>query len=254
MIRLFNCDNLEFMKSVPDKFYNLCITDPPYGIGQGGKKINSKSYNSDGSMIKKYDKRSGAQIIVKSKNYHNNYSDHKSPDKEYFDELIRISKNQIIFGANHFISKLPYDSSCWIVWDKVNGETDQSDCELAWTSFDTAVRQFRFMWNGFTQGKSISEGWINQGNKALCEPRSHPNQKPVALYKWLLKNYAKEGDKILDSHGGSLSIAIACGEMGYDLDACELDGDYFKDSVVRVQRHFTQSNAFMKTPEILVNP
>ena len=226
MIRLFNCDNLEFMRSVPDGFYDLAICDVNYGIQQDGRNNHTRS------------------SLAKSKDYRGNSKyDSESPPIEYFGEIRRASKNQIIWGANHFISKIPFDSSCWVVWDKDNGENDFADCELAWTSFHTAVRKFKWRWQGMLQE--------DMKNK---QERIHPNEKPVALYKWLLKNYAKEGDKIFDSHGGSLSIAIACGEMGYDLDACELDQDYFKDSVARVQRHFTQSNAFMKTPEILVNP
>lgn len=143
--------------------------------------------------------------------------------------MIRVSKNQIIWGANHFISKIPYDSSCWIVWDKENGENDFADCELAWTSFDTAVRRFSFRWAGMLQG--------NMKDK---EERIHPTQKPVSLYKWLLKNYAKEGDRILDTHGGSMSIAIACHDMRFDLDLCELDSEYFESGKKRLEQHKKQ--------------
>lgn len=216
MIRLFNCDNMDFMKSVPDKFYELAIVDPPYGIG-----VNHSMGRRKG------DKASGHKPAA---------WDSQSPKMDYFGELLRVSQNQIIWGANHFISKMPLDSPCWLMWDKgFSEELSFAQFELAWTSFESTCKKFDHHTNG--EGKKI-----------------HPTQKPVALYKWLLKNYAKEGDKIFDSHCGSASIAIACGEMGFDLDACELDGDYFKESVARVQRHFTQSNAFMKTPEILVNP
>ena len=216
MIRLFNCDNMDFMKSVPDKFYDLAIVDPEYGI--------SVNHNMG---RRKWDKPS---------KYKEATWDKESVNREVLNEIFRVSVNQIIFGANHFISKMPYDSSCWIMWDKgFSEEVTFAQFELAWTSFESTCKKFEF-------------------NAAANRDRIHPTQKPISLYKWLLKNYAKEGDKIFDSHGGSLSIAIACGEMGYSLDACELDGDYFKESVARVQRHFTQSNAFMNTPEILVNP
>ena len=216
MIRLFNCDNMDFMKSVPDKFYDLAIVDPEYGI--------SVNHNMG---RRKWDKPS---------KYKEATWDKESVNREVLNEIFRVSVNQIIFGANHFISKMPYDSSCWIMWDKgFSEEVTFAQFELAWTSFESTCKKFEF-------------------NAAANRDRIHPTQKPISLYKWLLKNYAKEGDKIFDSHSGSLSIAIACGEMGFDLDACELDGDYFKESVARVQRHFTQSNAFMKTPEILVNP
>lgn len=216
MIRLFNCDNLQFMKSVPDKFYELAIVDPPY---QGDDAIGLTNGNGHSAN---------------RTNYH--VFENVMPDEIYFKELKRISKNQIIWGGNFFGL-----AGGVVAWNK-NG-TAFGEGEVAICSTHKSVRFFEYTWNGMIQG--------DMKNK---EQRIHPTQKPVALYKWLLKNYAKEGDKVFDSHGGSLSIAIACGEMGYSLDACELDGDYFKDSVARVQRHFTQSNAFMKTPEILVNP
>ncbi len=215
MIRLFNTDNMNFMRSVPDKFYELAIVDPPYGLG-------SKLTSGGTWSVKWQDK--GADWD-------------KAPSIEYFNELFRISKNWIIWGGNYFIQYLP-NCRHFIAWHKpyMDGMHSMSNVELALSSFDLNAKKVSF-------------------NKDLGnEDRIHVTQKPIKLYKWLLKNYAKEGDKIFDSHSGSLSIAIACGEMGFDLDACELDGDYFKESVARVQRHFTQSNAFMKTPEILVNP
>ena len=199
MINLYNVDCMEFMRGLPDKCYELAIVDPPYGIGEDGLKNHSRSK------------------LAKSKKYIPKNWDKEPPNEAYFKELIRVSKNQIIWGANHFISKIPYDSSCWIVWDKENGENDFADCELAWTSFDTAVRRFSFRWHGMLQG-----------NMKEKEERIYPTQKPVALYKWLLKNYAKEGDRILDTHGGSMSIAIVCHDMGFDLDLCELDSEYFE--------------------------
>lgn len=225
MIRLFNCDNMDFMKSKPDKFYELAIVDPPYGIGYSDLVGLKKS--EDGWKERKSTKW-----------------DNNIPNDAYFKELFRVSKNQIIWGGNYFT--LP-QSRCFLIWDKVQ-RIDQADCEMAWASFDTSARIFQY-------ARGNESGFAPKlKNHERFGINIHPTQKPVALYKWLLKNYAKEGDKIFDSHSGSLSIAIACGEMGYSLDACELDWDYFKDSVARVQRHFTQSNAFMKTPEILVNP
>ena len=193
MINLYNVDCMEFMRGLPDNCYELAIVDPPYGIGEDGLKNHSRGK------------------LAKSKKYIPKNWDKEPPNEAYFKELIRVSKNQIIWGANHFISKIPYDSSCWIVWDKENGENDFADCELAWTSFDTAVRRFSFRWHGMLQG-----------NMKEKEERIHPTQKPVALYKWLLKNYAKDGDRILDTHGGSMSIAIACHDMGFDLDLLSL--------------------------------
>ena len=146
------------------------------------------------------------------------------PPKEYFDELFRVSKNQIIFGANHFISCIPYDSSCWLVWDKDNGKNDFADCELAWTSFTSAVRMFRFAWHGFRQG--------DMKNK---EKRIHPTQKPVRLYEWILSKYAKDGDKIIDTHAGSSSSLIACYNFGYDYIGFEIDKEYYTLAAERLQ-------------------
>jgi site-specific DNA-methyltransferase (adenine-specific) len=193
-------DCMEVMRGFPDKFFELSVVDPPYGIGQDGRTNHSRG------------------LLAKSKDYRSNSRyDFESPNKEYWDELFRVSKNQIIWGANHYISKIPFDSSCWIVWDKMNGETDFADCELAWTSFKTAVRIFKFRWQGMLQG--------DMKNK---EERIHPNQKPTALYQWLLKNYAKPGDKILDTHLGSGRSRIAAYKMGFDFWGYEIDKDYFE--------------------------
>ena len=136
---------------------------------------------------------------------------------EYFEELMRVSENQIIWGANHFISRLPRrDSSCWLVWDKENGATDFADCELAWASFKTAVRIFRFRWQGMLQGDMKHK-----------ERRIHPTQKPVALYAWIYSRYAKPGDRILDTHLGSGSSRIAAWDAGLDFVGVELDKTYF---------------------------
>ena len=217
--KVYLIDCMEFMKDCSNNQFDLAIVDPPYGINQGG----GDNYNSwDGVAV--------------AKDY-KDYGDLKSPDKEYFIELIRISKNQIIWGANHFISKMPYDSSCWIVWDKVNGGTNQADSELAWTSFKTAVRNFRFMWRGMMQGKSLSEGHILLGNNKKNEVRIHPNQKPVTLYKWTLKNYAKPGFKIFDSNVGSGSHRIACYDMGFYFEGCENNKHYWQEQENRFNNH-----------------
>ena len=214
-IKLYNCDCMELMAKTPDKYYSLALVDPPYGIGECG------------------DKNASRRKLAKAKNYKAFAgNDISSPDKEYFNELIRVSENQIIFGANHFISKIPFDSSCWIVWDKDN-TGDFADCELAWTSFNTAVRKFKFRWNGMLQE-----------NMKKKEVRIHPTQKPVQLYKWLLQNYAKEGDKILDTHFGSLSIGIACHDLHFELTASELDKEYYELGKNRLMWHQKQLNLF----------
>ena len=201
------------MKQFPDKYFELAIVDPPYGINMDGGKI-------------------GGGKCGTAKNYTKKQWDDKPPDKSYFDELIRVSKNQIIWGANHFISRIPYDSSCWIVWDKDN-TGNFADCELAWTSFNTAVRKYRYRWNGMLQE--------NMKNKEI---RIHPTQKPVALYKWLLKNYANKGDKILDTHVGSASSIIACIDMGFEYMGFELDKEYYEAAQERMRIHMQQQTIF----------
>lgn len=202
MIELLNIDCMEYMAGLKDKEFDLAIVDPPYGIG-----MSTTGYAGGFAKTKKF--------------YGVKQWDISSPNKDYFDEIIRVSKNQIIWGANHFISKIPYDSSCWIIWDKdVTG--DFADGELAWTSFKTAVRKVKITWNGFRQTNMKSK-----------EDRIHPTQKPVALYLWLLKNYAKPGHRILDTHLGSGSSAIAADSLGFDFVGCEIDKDYYCAAVKR---------------------
>jgi len=202
---------MQLMARYEDNHFDLAIVDPPYGID-----IGNQSQGKGGGVAKKID------YTVKD-------WDKSSPDLEYFKELKRVSKNQIIWGANHFINKIPFGSPCWIVWDKVNGGTDFADCELAYTSFKTAVRKISWRWSGMLQQ--------DMKNK---EKRIHPTQKPVKLYEWLLMNYAKAGDKILDTHLGSGSIAIGCHNLGYDLTACELDKEYYEASLKRLSQHTAQ--------------
>jgi site-specific DNA-methyltransferase (adenine-specific) len=204
---------MEYMKGVPDKFFELAIVDPPYGIREDGHRENNRSK------------------LAVSKNYHKALWDQDPPDENYFDELFRVSKNQIIWGANNYPQYLK-KSPCWIVWDKDNSG-NFADCELAFTSFKTAVRKIQIRWNGMLQH--------DMKNK---EDRIHPTQKPVKLYKWLLKNYAKEGDKIFDSHGGSMSIAIACHYLKFDLTLCEIDKDYYEAGVKRYENHKKQLQLF----------
>ena len=215
-ITITNEDCMDLLRRTPDNYYSLSIVDPPYGIGEDGLKNHSRS------------KASKAKLYTPKK------WDSSVPNKEYFEELIRVSKNQIIWGANHFIENIPNaNSSSWIVWDKQNGENDFADCELAWTNHKTAVRKFEFRWQGMLQG--------DMKNK---EERIHPTQKPVALYKWILDKYAKQGDKILDTHLGSGSIAIAAHDYGYELTCCELDVDYYNKAVERIKNHVSQLKLF----------
>lgn len=213
-ITITNEDNMELMARFPDKYFDLAIVDPPYGI------------NMDGGNI-------GGNNAAKATNYTKKDWDISAPNKDYFIELKRVSKNVIIWGANHFIENIPNsNSSCWIVWNKENSG-NFADCELAYTDFDTAVRMFSFRWNGMIQG--------DMKNK---ETRIHPTQKPVQLYKWLLDKYAKQGDKILDTHLGSGSIAIACHDYDFELTACELDKEYYDAAVQRIKQHVKQQRLF----------
>ena len=215
----YNMDCMEIMKTLPDKAFELAIVDPPYGINMDGGKIGGDNKGRATDYIKKtWDK--------------------KAPEDEYFVELLRVSKNQIVFGANHFISHIPFDSPCWVVWDKDN-TGNFADCELAWTSFKSAVRKYEFRWNGMLQG--------NMANK---ETRIHPTQKPVALYEWLLTHYAKQGDKILDTHLGSGSSRIAAYNLGFDFVGCEIDPDYFKAQEERFAAHTAQQSLFVDSKAV----
>lgn len=209
MIEMIHGDCMAAMVKMKDKAFDLAIVDPNYGIGEDGAKNHSRG-------------KLASATLYTPKNW-----DRETPPAVYFSELRRVSINQIIWGGNFFLDHLS-STPCMIVWDKLNSG-DFADCELAWTSFKTAVRKFSFMWNGMLQG--------NMKNK---EKRIHPTQKPVALYKWLLNNYAKEGDKVLDTHMGSASSAIACDVMGYDFTGYEIDLDYYTAAVDRFNRHKQQ--------------
>ena len=226
-IELFNIDCMTYMRGLPDKAFDLAIVDPPYGIGENGSTNKSRGKLA---IAKDYKAFAGC--------------DKSAPDIDYFIELQRVSINQIIWGSNHFADKLPCPKSpCWIVWDKVNGNSDFADCELAWTSFKTSVRIVRYMWAGHMQGSGLGS-FSQQGNKKLNESRIHPTQKPVKLYQWLLENYAKPGQKILDTHLGSGSSAIAAHYFGVDFVGCELDKDYYEAACKRFELATAQTTLF----------
>ncbi len=201
MSEVFNIDCMEGMKEYPDKYFELAIVDPPYGIG-----VNHNMGRRKGDKASPYKPAAW---------------DKESPPIEYFKELIRVSSNQIIWGANHFISKIAIDSSCWLMWDKIFSEDlSFAQYELAWTSFDSVCKKFEYS--------------PNQND------RIHPTQKPIDLYRWQLKNYAKTGDNILDTHLGSGSSRIAADQMGFDFTGYELDKDYFDASVKRFNQYKAQ--------------
>lgn len=217
---------MTYMAGLPDKAFDLAIVDPPYfkGVGKLGYfgDINSS-------------------IGVKRGNYNIPKWDSQIPDEKYLTELTRVSKHQIIWGINYFKF---YHTAGRIIWDKVNGNSSFSDAEIASCTLHNSVRLFKYMWNGMQQACSLSNPEIQQGNKKLNEKRIHPTQKPIALYKWLLKNYAKSGDKILDTHGGSMSSAIACHQMGFDFVLTEIDKDYYEAGVKRFNEAIKQQSLF----------
>ena len=203
----YNMDCLSAMQQMPDKYFDLAVVDPPYFSGPERRNF----YGCQVSPI-------GVQRMYKQSEVW------QVPDERYFDELRRVSKQQIIWGVNYFNYSF---SPGRVVWDKCNGASSFSDCEIAYCSLHDIVRLYRYMWNGMCQGKSITEGYIMQGDKSKNEKRIHPTQKPVALYAWLYQQYAKPGDKILDTHLGSGSSRIAAWKLGLDFVGFEIDKYYF---------------------------
>jgi len=202
-------DCIEFMRNVPDKYYELAIVDPPYGIG-----FSDYERGASGIKIKERYTKNGKKKW-----------DISIPSNEYFNELKRISQNQIIWGGNYFPELWLNGCKGFIFWFKHQPVDNFAKGELAWTSFNTPAQCFDYMYYGN----------LNRDIVQL-----HPTQKPVALYKWLLTKYAKQGDKIFDSHGGSMSIAIACHDLNFDLDCIELDSDYYQQAVKRYENHKLQ--------------
>ncbi len=207
-LTITNEDNMILMARYPDNYFDLAIVDPPYGINMGmGHKGSEKRGDKN-----KYKTFAGG--------------DNSIPTKEYFNELKRVSKNQIIWGANYMTEFLEPKAS-WIIWDKKQPEDfSMAMAELAWSSFGSPMKIY--------QKRVVGADDV----------RVHPTQKPVALYKWILDKYAKQGDKILDTHLGSGSIAIACHDYGFDLTACELDKEYYDKAIERINNHVAQQKLF----------
>jgi site-specific DNA-methyltransferase (adenine-specific) len=215
-IELLNIDCMEFMKNCRNNQFDLAICDPPYGIGEDGSR------NKADRPTEKW-KNPNSQ-------HYRTFDDSGIPDENYFKELFRVSKNQIIFGGNYFTEYLK-PSKGWIVWDKqVDIKEYLSMCELAWSSFDRKCNKYEYLWAGFKKKHQVE--------------RIHPTQKPVDLYRWILQNYAKPNDKILDTHFGSGSIAIACYMEGFELTACEIDEQYFNDAKKRLELETAQTKLF----------
>jgi len=198
----YNADCMDYLPKCPDDYFDLAIVDPPYGIGEDG----------------------GADRRGKSKHKKKNW-DKSPPSSDYFNELLRVSKNQIVFGGNYFADKLPV-SRCWITWDKKLYNSDFSDVELIWASFDRGTKLYTLAKNGGSRTAVALTDII------------HPCQKPVKLYKWILRDYAKAGDLILDTHVGSASSLIACKELGFDYVGFEIDKEYYEAASKRLDRAF----------------
>ncbi len=210
---------MDAMAEMPDKAYNLAICDPPYGIKQDVGFVGFVGFGGFGEPIARRQYKGGW--------------DNERPDKTYFDEVQRVSETLIIWGGNFFADLLPQGKH-WLVWDKLNTMPTFGDCELAWTNVKrNSVKKYELQYNGLLGKEKI--------------PRIHPTQKPVKLYEWLLKNYAKPGDKILDTHLGSGSIAIACYNMGYSLTGYEIDKDYYEAAITRLEEHKRQGRLFIKS-------
>lgn len=213
----YNMDCMDGMRQFPDKFFDLAIVDPVYGdVTRGGYMTNIDS----------------TEKLAKPIQYHLSLWNQKKTGQEYFDELFRVSKNQIVWGGNYFVEAINKNSQGWIVWDKENTGRF-ADAELAYTSFNRATRIFRFMWNGMLQGDMKSK-----------EKRIHPTQKPVRLYEWILQNYSKDGDTILDTHVGSASSLIACHRLKRKYVGFELDETYFKLAQERLTAETAQMDIF----------
>lgn len=206
---LWNIDCLEYMSTLPDKAFDLAIVDPPYGIERFEKNVESKSRSTFKNKLNDWDKK---------------------PTKAYFSELTRVSKNQIVWGANHFWEGNLPNSPHFIFWDKEQPVPNFAAGELAWTSFPGVAKRLVLPYYG------------NIGNDVVG--RIHPTQKPVKLYEWLLTNYAKPGQRILDTHLGSGSSAIACNNLGFEMVGCDLDADYFGAACTRVEQATKQERLF----------
>lgn len=212
--QIINDDCLNILKQLPDKSIDLILTDPPYGIGESSNNNKSRSN------------------LAVAKDYGNKKWDDKIPNKEYFDEMIRVSKHAIIFGGNYFIKYLD-NSPCWIVWNKNNGNNDFADCELAWTNFKSAVRKYDWTWAGMLQQ--------NMKNKDV---RIHPTQKPLGLFEKILLDYSKENDLILDCFSGSGTTAVACYNTKRKFICIEKDKEYFEKSKERLEETMAQIRMF----------
>lgn len=227
----FNADCMTAMREFPDGYFDIAVCDPPYGL-------NAELVKDRGTYAKQ---RNGSKIFVSSETYDVQDWDKEPPSPEYFRELFRISRNQIIWGCNYFDYPLPGGR---IVWDKCNDGSDQSGAEIAYCSFNKRVDVIRYMWRGMMQGKSIVDGTVQQGNKALNEKRITPTQKPVAVYKAILGRYTQRGMKMIDTHVGSASSLIAAHDCGLRYVGFEICPDIYEKSKRRLDNHTSQMSIY----------
>lgn len=215
---------MNYMPKLPDKYFDIAVVDPPYFSGPEKREYYGRAVSPIG--VHRHYKPSNEWNV---------------PDQSYFDELLRVSRHQIVWGCNYF--DYPFRPGR-IVWDKCNGESSFSDCEIAYCSMHDSVRMFRYMWNGMLQGKSIEEGHIQQGNKKLNEIRIHPTQKPVNLYRWIIRKYIPNGWKVLDTHVGSASSLIAYEEAGLAYIGFEKDQSCYDLAMKRLNDYKLQMTLF----------
>jgi len=235
-INFFNVDNVEFMKTKTDKYYDLAIVDPPYGIN-----VAKMAYTQEENRPCK--QKNGTTLRIKKLKYKHGDWDKMPPPQEYWEQLFRVSKNQIIWGIKHY--DLKGLGNGLITWNKCVPEgVSFNNYEHAYCSLLDKEIEFTYMWAGMCQGKSLTEPATQQGNKQLNEKRIHPTHKPIRLYRWLISEFAQKGWKLLDTNGGGMSISIAADELNYDLDICEIDEDYFNAGVQRYETFKRQMRLF----------
>lgn len=216
MTRAFNVDCMDPLRVMSDNEFDLAVIDPPYGIDVNKMQLGPGNYKSSATW------------------------DSAPPEPEYFTELFRVSRNQIIFGANHFIDRIPFPSPGWIVWDKQNGDNDYAAAELAWTSFDCSLKMFRYN--------------VAKRSRYDTTQRFHVTQKPIDLYRWIYKNFTNPNDKILDTHLGSGSSRIAAHIMNRDFTGYEINADYFEQAEVRFKHVAQQGQLFFPDTEYVRPP
>jgi len=231
MIDLLNVDCMEYLKGCANNAFDLAIVDPPYGLGEDGGTNRCHGVKQ----------KNGTVLRCLDGGYQKKAWDKETPAPEYFAELKRVAKHQIIWGVNYYPVALPGGR---IIWDKVNDGADQCGAEIAYNSLNERVDIVRYMWRGMMQGVSVARGTVQQGNKALNEKRIHPTQKPVKLYSWLLETYAAKGWRVVDTHLGSGSAAVAAHYFGCDFVGCEIDHDYYEAAKRRFEEDTRQIAMF----------